>query len=289
MHHFTCMLLALLISGTACAQSFEVDVLFSARHRPHVELVKVLEHSIRADDIRLFPGLENGDQKEEKALLERIQDRKPDLLVVVGEDALQAVLAENIRIPVLSMMSMTLNSKMQQRLDISGIDLRPSQAVVADGLAQLLPRRAKILSYYDPDYSAAYVDEATELFRRRHLELIARPWPEHDIQVELNSSMKTADAYWMQLEYRSVEPDTLRLLFSLAKHGKKLIGLSAKYVRAGALVAWSPQVRFIGRQAARLANRVLGGERASHIAIQHPEKMKVHIRTEDVGSGGHDE
>jgi len=221
--------------------------------------------------------------------LKTILNRNPDLLVLVGEDALQAALAMHIQIPVVSIMSMRLNRHMQQRLNICGIDLRPSPSLVADELTHLLPKQSKVLSYYNPEDSAVYIDEAEEAFHRHQLQLIAKAWPEHDIQAVLNNSMKAADAYWMQLEYRSVEPNTLKLLFVLARHGKKLIGLSAKYVRAGALVAWSPRLRVIGQQAAKLVNRVLNGERAAHIAIQHPEKMKVDIRTGDVVSGGSDE
>jgi len=285
------LLLALLLPGTVFGHTFEIDILFSDRHRPHVEVVKALKQLVRADDVRLFPGLENGDLIEERTQLELIRGRKPDLLVVVGEDALRTALSSTIQIPVLSVMSMSLNSSMQQHLEITGVDLRPSPVIVADQLVHLLPQHAKVFSYSNPEYSAAYIDEASDAFQHQQLELIVRPWPEHDIPAALNASMKTADAYWMQLEYQSVAPDTLRLLFVLARHGKKLIGLSEKYVRAGALVAWSPQPIMIGRQAARLANRILAGEHASNISLQHPEHMKLSIRTADVDvdTGGHDE
>lgn len=194
-----------------------------------------------------------------------------------------------IKIPMVSVMSMRLNRKMQQRMNISGIDLRPSPALVAGELAHLLPPQAKILSYYNPDFSASYIDEAEEAFRKQRLQLLARPWPAHDVPEALNNSMKPLDAYWMQMEYRSVQPDTLKLLFVLARHGKKLIGLSAKYVRAGALIAWSPQLHALGRQTAKLVNRILEGERASHIPIQHPKQLKVNIRTQDTDAGESDE
>ncbi len=289
MHRFLLTSLLLLLPVSAYGQALEVDILFSERHRPHVAVVKALSQAIRAEDVRLFSGLENGELDEENSQLKTIRSRNPDLIVLVGEDALLAALGMHIRIPMISIMSMSLNHNMQQQLDISGIDLRPSPVVVADELAHLLPKHAKVLSYYNPDFSANYIDEAAESFRKQQLNLLARPWPKHDTLAVLNSSIKTVDAYWMQMEYRSVEPDTLRLLFELAKHGKKLIGLSAKYVRAGALIAWTPRLRVIGQQAAKLVNRILDGEHASHIAIQHPEKMKVNIRTEGVVSGDSDE
>jgi len=280
--HFTSLLLALLLPTAVSGQSFEVDILLSDRHRPHVAAVKVLQQAIRADDIRLFAGVENGDVREEEAQMERIQARHPDLLVVVGEDALQAAVHMHARMPVVSIMSMRLNSNMQGHLNITGIDMRPSPAVVAGELAHLLPRDTKILSYYNPAYSAAYIDEALDAFRKEQLVLMAYPWPEDAIQHTLNKQMKSADAYWMQLEYQSVNSELLKLLFALAKHGKKLIGLSEKYVRAGALMAWSPQAEPIGHQAARLINRILDGEQAIKIPIQHSEQMKLSIRTADV-------
>ena len=289
MRRFVLPLLLFLLPVSAYGQALEVDVLFSDRHRPHVEVVKVLSQAIRAEDIRLFPGLENGNLSEETSQLHTILSRHPDLLVLVGEDALQAALETHIKIPMVSVMSMRLNRKMQQQVNISGIDLRPSPALVADELAHLLPPHAKVLSYYNPDYSASYINEAGEAFRKQRLQLFVQPWPEHDVPVALNNSMKPMDAYWMQMEYRSVQPDTLKLLFALARHGKKLIGLSTKYVRAGALIAWSPQLHALGRQTAKLVNRILEGERASHIPIQHPEQLKVNIRTQDTDSGGSDE
>ena len=279
------MLLGLLLSATF-AHAVEVDVLFSDRYRPHVEAVQALEQNMRADDVRLFSGLENGDTTEELAQLERIIAREPDLLVVVGEDALQAAVSANVQIPTFSIMSMTLRGALQSKLPISGIDLRPSPTLVAAELVRLLPKGATVVSYYNQQYSGGFIDEAQEAFKKQGLVLDAQPWPDQDVQIMLNNSMKKADCYWMQMEYQSVSPDTLRLLFGLAKKGKVLIGLSEKYVRAGAMLAWTPNAKFIGDQATPLINRILAGEAAATIALQHPEKMKLSIRTPDSTKGG---
>lgn len=259
----------------------EVDVLLSERHRPHVEAVQAIQHGLRADDVRLFSGVENGDIAEEVAQLQRIVERKPDLLIVVGEDALQAALEADIRIPVLSVMSMTIRSKLQQRIPLTGIDLRPAPGLVADELSRLLPPGAMVLSYYNPEYSGDYIKEAAELFKKRGLFLAARAWPEGDIWPEMNSQMKGVECYWMQMEYKSVEPDTLRLLFALAKKGKTMVGLSEKYVRAGALLAWTPDIYQIGEQAAVMANRILAGTMVAKIPVEHPLHMRLSIRTPD--------
>ncbi|TLS67894.1 hypothetical protein FEF65_05455 [Mariprofundus erugo] len=271
----------LLLLAVPMVNAVEVDVLLSERHRPHVEAVQAIQQGLRADDVRLFSGVENGDISEEVAQLQRIVERKPDLLIVVGEDALQAALQEDIRIPVLSVMSMTIRAKLQQRIPLTGIDLRPAPQMVADELSRLLAPGAMVLSYYNPEYSGDYVKEAAELFKKRGLLLAARAWPEGDIWTEMNNQMKGADCYWMQMEYKSVAPDTLRLLFALAKKGKTLVGLSEKYVRAGALLAWTPDVHQIGQQAAVMANRILAGAVAAGIPLEHPAHMRLSIRTPD--------
>jgi len=95
----------------------------------------------------------------------------------------------------------------------------------------------------------------------------------------------------MQLEPKMADPDTLHYLFSVAtRRGKQLIGLSAKYVRAGALIAWTPQFSVIGHQAAVMGNRILAGEKPENMAIEHPEGMKASLNPSaahgHVDSGG---
>ncbi len=277
-----CVLL-LLLPLSAYGESLEVDLLYSERHRPHVELVKLLSQAVRAEDIRLFPALENGNLREEEKQLAVIRRRQPDLLILVGEDALQAALAMHLQLPMLSLLSISLSPQMQQQLPITGIDLRPEPAQVADALSRLLPAGATILTYYAPQASGDYIAAAKAPFRQQHLQLKADLWPQGDVPTALNRAMKQADAYWMQMEMRSVAPQTLKLLFALARHGKALVGLSAKYVRAGALIAWTPRWDALGEQAATLANRLLAGAKPASVAITHPANMRVDIRTHHGG------
>jgi len=265
----------------ASARAVEVDILFSDRYRPHVEAVQALKQGLRADDVRFFASAKKGGSKGVLVQLERIKERKPDLLVVVGEDALQAAISLNIEIPTLSMMSMTLRNSLQDKMPLTGIDLRPDPSLVADELARQLARGEKVVSYYNPKLSGDYIEEAKIAFRKQGLVLVAQPWSEHDVQKAVNESMKDASCYWMQMEYQSVAPDTLRLLFGLAKKRKILVGLSEKYVRAGALLAWTPQVKRVGEQAAVMANRILEGEKPERIKLQHPGHMKLSVRTPD--------
>jgi len=287
-YSFTCLVLSLFFVITT-VQAVEVDVLFSDRYRPHVEAVQGLKQGVRADDVRLFSIDKRRDLAEMMEQLQRIKERKPDLLVVVGEDALQAAISLNTGIPTVSMMSMSLRATLQNKISLTGVDLRPSPIVVAAELTHQLTKGATVISYYNPALSNAYIEEAKAAFKKEGLLLIAKPWPEHDVQKSVNESMKDANCYWMQMEYQSVNPDTLRLLFGLAKKGKNLVGLSGKYVRAGALLAWTPQPRKIGEQASILANRILAGEDPVKIPLQHPTEMKLSVRTADTREVGENE
>jgi len=143
----------------------------------------------------------------------------------------------------------------------------------------LLPHGAHILSYYTPEMSAHYVAQARAALREHGLELDALPWPEQQAAADLLARMRKHEAYWMQLEYASAQPDILRLLFALARQDKVLIGLSGKYVRAGANAAWHIDLDALARQAAAMANDILRGIPPAKLPIAHPQRVHF-IRAE---------
>jgi len=269
------LLLCLLVRGV---DAHEVDIIFSDRHRPHVEVVSVLQQTMRAEDVRLFRTLENGDISEETRALQQAVARKPDLIVLLGDDALRAALAMQVRIPMLSLMAVRLHRDMDASIPLTGVDLRPDPHDVSAELIRLSPGHASVLTYFSPDLSGAYVQEAQRAFRDSPIRLDARIWPASDVVAELNRDMADYDIYWMQLEERSARPDMLRFLFSVAARQEKgLIGLSEKYVRTGAMIAWTPMPEAVGHQGAALVNRILAGESPQSIPVEHPEHMKVSV------------
>jgi len=248
-----------------------------------------LQLSLRAEDVRLFETLENGDTGEEIRALNTVVRRKPDLIVLLGDDALRAALSMQVQIPMLSLMAVRLHRGFAVDIPLTGVDLRPDPHEVTSELLRLTPEKASVLTYYSPDLSGAYISEAEQAFRECSMTLSARVWPEHDVVAALNREIVSFDIYWMQLEERSARPDMLRLLFSVATRQEKgLIGLSEKYVRTGAMIAWTPKPEAVGYQGAMLANRILDGEAPQSIPVEHPQHMKVSINHDLHLHGNHD-
>ncbi|MDQ6986739.1 MAG: ABC transporter substrate binding protein [Mariprofundaceae bacterium] len=282
------LLVLLLTSGQLQARTIEVDVLFSDNHRLHVQVVQALKHALRADDIRLFPIVENGDTSEETRALNQVLARRPDLIVLVGDDALNAASSMGIHIPMLSLLSIRLHASMADNMPLTGIDMRPDPVRVVQGVEPLMQGAATVLTYYSPALSVDYIRQAEIAFGKSRLQLIARPWPADNVLRSLHRDMQKANLYWMQLEPKMADADTLHYLFSVAtRHGKQLIGLSAKYVRAGALIAWTPEFDVIGHQAAVMANRILAGEKPQNMAIEHPQGMKASLNSSAVHGHAH--
>ncbi|OIQ03383.1 MAG: hypothetical protein COS82_07020 [Zetaproteobacteria bacterium CG06_land_8_20_14_3_00_59_53] len=290
--YFACPMafVAILLGFAAGLDAHEVDIVFSDRHRPHVETVRVLQQALRAEDVRLFEVLENGDTGEEIRALNTVVRRKPDLIVLVGDDALRAALSMKVRIPMVSLLAVRLHRGFAADIPLTGVDLRPDPHEVTVELLRLVPGGASVLTYFSPDLSGSYIREAEQAFRECSMTLSARVWPDHDVVTALNREIAAYDIYWMQLEERSARPDMLRLLFSVAaRHDKGLIGLSEKYVRTGAMIAWTPMPENVGFQGGVLANRVLAGESPQAMPVEHPTQMKVSINHDVHLQGRHDE
>ena len=67
----------------------------------------------------------------------------------------------------------------------------------------------------------------------------------------------------------------------MLRQGVPLVGLSASHVRSGALAALVCDYADVGRQTAALALRVLRGESAARIPVDHPRKvgLVLNLRT----------
>ncbi len=263
----------------AYARTIEVDVVFSSHHRSHLKLAQALKLKLWADDVRFFPAYENGDLQEEEEQLKLIQRRHPNLLVLIGEDALQAYrqLRGLGKIPAISLMAMTLPATSSSRPSyLCGIDLRPEPLILAQGLKQSAHSRIKkVFTFYAPDQATTYIQKAKHAFHEAGIRLEAMPWPDRGSEAWLFKRVESYDAYWMQMEKRSVAPDFVRALAELARRGKHIIAISPKYLRAGMDLALYLDVDRLAQDAIDYINRVLIENEGACGAVVHSNAIRL--------------
>ena len=144
-------------------------------------------------------------------------------------------------------------------------------------LHRLVPKARRIGVLYHRQETGAIVEAARAVAARQGLELVAREVerPEGAL-LAMEALVRDVDAVWSIADSHVFTAETTAaLILATLRARVPFFGLSAAQVRSGALLALSADYTENGEQAAELALRVLGGERASAIAPSVPGKVAV--------------
>jgi putative ABC transport system substrate-binding protein len=142
-------------------------------------------------------------------------------------------------------------------------------------LQRLLPDQKNVGVLYSSAKNQARVDAATRFARTLGLTLHARQVKSpRDLPDALDSLTKRADVLWGVADDVVLTPQTVQpiLLYSI-RNRIPFVGLSANWVKAGALYALDRDYVDIGRQCAEMAIRVLNGTSPGALRPAPPRKV----------------
>lgn len=269
----------------------EVVVLLDTRIRPYVECLAGFQEISRADGIKVLERVENGDLADEKALIPSIRSRKPDMILAVGGEALQAMAGEIRDIPIL--FCMVINPKAilgSLPANVTGVSLNVPAESIAATLDDLLPQTKRVGVVYDPDNTVELVHEARQALSRRRKTLEAQPVKDAgEVLPKVKDVLAQVDIYWMLPDNTVNNTDVVRYLFFAARQqNKALIGISPRFTKAGALFSLSAEYRAEGRQAGAISNQILAGSRPRDIPVAQPSALQLTINSKVAASLGID-
>jgi len=275
----TAILLISICSGSVNASATEVVVLLDPSIRPYVEALAGFKESSSAQ-LKIFNRKENGGFADERALIGAIRARKPDQILVIGGEAMAAIAGNITDIPILFTMVLSPQDKLKKNYkNLTGVamNVAPEQQMAI--LDALLPKVRHVGVVYQREESASLVQAGKEALAKqeKHLDAVAVSTQKDAIRY-LKMAMDNNAAYWMIPDHLMRSRALVRYLFFSSKDKKKaLIGLSDKYVRAGALFALSVQNRQMGRQTGQLSNRIIDGVKPSQIPIEMAQYTELSI------------
>lgn len=278
---FISILLLSICSASVSSSAGEVVVLLDPNIRPYVEALAGFKETSNAQ-IKIFNRKENGDLSDERALIDAIRSRKPDEILVIGGEAMAALAGKITDIPILFTMVLSPQDKLKKSYEnLTGVAMNVAPEQQMKILDELLPNARNVGVVYQPEESAALVKAGKQALARQKKQLDAvAVSAQSDAIRYLKMVIDQNAAYWMIPDKLMRSSELIRYLFFASKDQKKaLIGLSDKYVRAGALFALSVQNRQLGRQAGQLSNRILGGEKPSQIPIEMARHTELSINT----------
>jgi putative tryptophan/tyrosine transport system substrate-binding protein len=167
--------------------------------------------------------------------------------------------------------------------NITGVVLEFPVEIELHWLQRMLPGLRNVGVLFNPAENQDRIDEATRAAKEMGLTLHARRvTTPKDLPGALDSLSNRADILWGVADQVVLTPQTVRpiLLFSL--HNRiPFVGLSATWVKAGALYALDRDYGDIGRQCGEMAVKILQGTAPRSIAPAPPRKVvySVNMKT----------
>lgn len=254
-----------------------VAIVKSQDLEPYAEAVTAFSLEARA---QLVEYDLKGDEERAKKAFAAIRQRKPALVWALGPFAAAAARRELPQTPLVFALVPNHEKYDLAGPMVTGISLTRTPRAQLETLRALAPRARSVGVVYDPRSSAVQVEQAARAAQELGLALVpATVSDAGEVGAKVAALAGRVDALWMVADRTVSTVSAFEKLLQFAREKKlPVFALSEEQVRSGALVALSPDVAGIGRQAGRLANRILhDGVAPRALPVADPEGLDLAI------------
>ena len=271
--------------GAATVRSeVRIAVIVSQDASPYQEVLDGFKQALEAQGVRAqfdVRALHGDGVKAEEALLGARQDGA-GLLLALGSLGAQAAVREVRDIPVVAGLILNADA-LAKSPNATAVVLEFPVETELRFLQRLLPGQRNVGVLFNPLENQARIDAAARAAGALGLTLYARKVVSpKELPDALESLNKRADVLWGVADQIVLNSRTARpiLLFSL-RNRIPFVGLSATWVKAGALYALDRDYHDIGVQCGEMAVRILQGAAPSTLPPVPPRKVvyTVNLKT----------
>ncbi|WP_306533935.1 ABC transporter substrate-binding protein [Geobacter sp.] len=206
-----------------------------------------------------------------------VREARPRLVLAVGRDALVRV-REIREIPVIYVMVATPEATGATGRNVTGVEMHvPAERYLSFFAKELGGKRVGII--HNPARTGALVREAREAAERLGITLVVRKADDPRETVRELSSLKgKVDVLWMLPDPTVVTRDTVEAFALFSQENRvPVVAFAAKYLQQGAVAAFEVDPADMGRQAGRMARRILDGAPPESLQPEHPAKTHLKV------------
>ena len=279
---FVVLATALMASVVGREVNGSVVILTSGDARPYREVVEGVRGYLgqhRPSATVDVYALSEGDHAH---VVDQIRRAHPSVLITLGSQAVDLALEEVPDVPIVATLVLDL-AHVRAARNATGVSLEFSPETSLTWLTRILPGRDAVGVLYDPGLNQQVVDAAgpfaAGLDLTLHGEAVRTP---RDLRVAMEQLERRADVLWGIPDRTVFSAQTAEkvLLFSFRKR-LPFVGLSAEWVKAGAIYALERDYRDVGKQCGELVVKILGGTPPHALLPQTPRTVvyDVNLRT----------
>ncbi len=243
----------------------------------------ILEAMEGNDDQRVLRvhSLQSENDNATRAIFEAKKDPSAPI-VTVGSSATRVALEAPGNAPVIACMVFDAQDLKEQK-GATGVLLEFPIATQLEWIHRFSPKSQSIGVLYNPAENQGRIEEARRAARKLGLRLVAREVRRpQDLPDALDSLAREADLLWGLTDHTVLSRQTAQaiLLFSF-RNRIPFTGLSASWVKAGALYALDRDYGDLGAQCGEMAMEVLKGRSVNTLPPAIPRKVvyAINLRT----------
>jgi putative ABC transport system substrate-binding protein len=200
----------------------------------------------------------------------KLKELQPNVILAVGQRALQAARAAAPETPVVH--CMVLGAAAAGSRAVTGVRLEVAPAELLGSLKGVLPSAKRVGVIYDPRTLGWYYDEAEKAARALGLSLVPKAVTDaRDVRGAADALAGQIDVLWLWPDPRLINSEMFSvLLLSTIDRHVALVGFLDSFTEKGALASVAPDYREAGRRAAKLAQELAGKAAAARLPVPAP-------------------
>lgn len=206
-----------------------------------------------------------------------VREARPRVVLAIGREALARV--KDIReIPVVYVMVATPDSTGAVGGNVTGVAMNvPAERYLAFAKGAFAGRRVGLL--FDPARTGALAKEARQAAERQGVALVTREVrsPRQVVQ-QLATLRGKVDLLWLLPDPTVVTAETMEAVALFSQENRvPVMAFAAKYLQSGALAAFEVDPADMGRQAGRMARRIMNGTPVEQVPAESPAKTTLRL------------
>lgn len=228
-----------------------------------------------------------GDQANLQTISEQLIDGN-DLVLAIATPAAQSLATVSTETPILfTAVTDPISADLVESLEKPGglltgtSDQAPIDKQV-ELLGQAVPdaKTVGILYTTSERNSEVQVEQAEKLLKEAGYKVVLKGiTSSNEVQDATTSLMKDVDAVFVPTD--NTVAATMSMIGELsAEHKVPVIGGSTDMVDQGGLLTYGTNYEALGRQTAKMAIKIIEGEKVSEVPIEYPEAVNLHVNEE---------
>lgn len=276
-----------LVAGPVSAESSRIVILSGQDAKPYQEVLAGFRQSLSKQGITLNVEVHSlqGNQANTQELLADVKRKGARLVVTLGSAATQAAVRELSHLPLLATMVMNAGD-IQSASNATAVLLDFPLDIQLQWLKRIISGAGTVGVLFNPKENQARVNTAALIAKGKGLTLTPQAVDTpRALPDALDNLSRTVDVLWGISDSVVMTPQTAEpILLSTLRNKIPLVGLSASWVKAGALYALDRDYADIGLQCGEVAGKVLNGAAAGSLAPAPPRKVTYALNLKTAGA-----